>query len=77
MRAWVHTAAGLAHGGGFGAELDGAAQVLVPEGWFDTDGIELGAGDADRIEEALCDLALDDDTSECVEWGDGFEEIYA
>lgn len=60
-RGWVSVEPGLGMGGGFGAELDGEAQVRLPEGWFDVSDLALDATDPAHIAEVLCGLALEDD----------------
>jgi hypothetical protein len=56
----------------FGATLDGRVEVLLPEGWFDLEDVAETA-DVRRVGEALCDLANEDDSSQCVEVDDAAE----
>lgn len=43
------------------ATLDGGPSLLLPEGWLDVADVSLGDGDLQRIEDAICEAAFDDD----------------
>ena len=70
-----HVDHGPVHGGGWGGVLDGEPEAFVDGAWWALDALELAPRDRERIEEALCDEANDDDSSQCIEWGDGFYEV--
>lgn len=65
-RARVEVGPGLCHGG-WGAEIDGQVELLVGDAWTEVEELPLETRDVERIDEALCDVALADDSSECVE----------
>ena len=52
---------------GFGAILDGDADVMINGTWCPIDSVNLGEGDAGRIADALCETALEDDSDQCVD----------
>lgn len=58
---------GLGMGGGIGAELDGEPELFVGGTWIDAETLGIDAQDRERVEDALCDLALEDDSDACVE----------
>jgi len=60
VRGWVDLEGGRAF-------FDGEPQVRLAEGWFDVSDLDLAAGDRDRIEEGLSEVAFDDDRDACVE----------
>lgn len=64
VRAWVNVEPGLGMGGGWGAEIDGDVEVLLPEGWLPLEN-ESDERDVQSATEALCDLALSDDSDAC------------
>ena len=76
VRAYVECGWDVGHPNGFGARLDGDAEVRVGNAWVTADDVELGEGDLARIEEALCDAALNDDSDQCVD-EDDFARDYA
>lgn len=49
-----------------GATLDGDPDVRTDGDWWPVDAVNVGAGDRDRIEEALCEAAFTDDRDSCV-----------
>ncbi len=55
---------------GLNAELDGSPEALVDGGWVDTDNLDIALCDLERIEERLCEQALEDDADQCVDWGE-------
>lgn len=65
-RARVEVGPGLSHGG-WGAEIDGQVELLIGDVWTEMEDVPLETRDIERIDEALCDAALEDDSSECVE----------
>jgi hypothetical protein len=75
VRALIGT--GPLHGGGWGAVLDGDVEAFVDGEWWPLDSLTLDAGDADRCEEALCDLANEDDSGQGPEADDDGYERWA
>lgn len=67
VRAHVEVEPSRSHG--WSATIDGSIEVLVDGRWVDIDDAGLDAQDRERVEDVLCELALDDDTDQCVEWG--------
>ena len=63
VRAHVDAGYGLGMGGAYAAELDGGVDVLVDGVWLPIADLDLDARDVERLEEALCDLAMSDDGS--------------
>lgn len=61
VRGFVSVKPGLGMGGAWGAELDGDADIWIDRDWFPLDSVNLDEGDDERIEEALCNAALEDD----------------
>lgn len=68
VRGFVEVEPGLGMGGAIGAVLDGDPEILLGNDWWPLDSVNLDAGDAERISDALCDVALEDDADQCVEW---------
>jgi hypothetical protein len=60
VRSYVEVAPWLGVGGSWGARLDGDPDVMVEGEWCPLDSVNVGPRDRDRIEEALCDRALED-----------------
>lgn len=65
-------------GSGPYAELDGEPTIyLCPAGgvgdWWDLSQLALGDGDAQRIEDDLYEVALNDDSDQCQEYPDAAE----
>lgn len=54
-------------GGGWGGVLDSEPEALVDGAWWPLDALALDPRDRERVEEALCDEASNDDSSQCVE----------
>ena len=61
VRGFVTVEPGLGMGGAMGAELDGDPEVMISGTWCPIESVDLDDGDEDRIEEALCDKALEDE----------------
>lgn len=76
VRAFVLVEPGLGMGGSIGAALDGGIDVRTGNDWFPIDSVNVDAGDEGRATEALCDVALNDDSSECVD-ADDYERFCA
>jgi hypothetical protein len=76
VRAFVSVEPGLGMGGSWGAALDGSIDVRTGGDWFPIDSVDVGEGDAERAEDALCDAALSDDSEECIDHDD-FERFCA
>ena len=57
-----HFCRGFVEVGPFGATRDGDIDVMVNGTWWPLDSLNVDAGDEERIEEAICDLANEDDS---------------
>lgn len=61
VRAYVAVEAGIGIGGAHGAYLDCDPDLWIGhDAWCPIDSVALGAGDRERIEEALCEAALEE-----------------
>lgn len=61
VRGFVAVEPGLGVGGALGAVVDGEPVIYIGGDWWPLDSVNLDDGDAERIDEALCEAALDGD----------------
>ncbi len=61
------------HSHGWVAELDGDAEVLLDDTWVPVEDLETTPDMVERARQSLADLALDDDSDECI---DDREELF-
>ncbi len=59
VRGSVLVEPGLGMGGSIGAEIDGGVQLRIDRRWVDVEDVALDAQDVERIDEALCEAALE------------------
>ena len=64
----------LVEGAGTEAYVDGPIQVLIAGVWVDIDDVDTTHACRDHAEEALTNAALEDDSDQCVEHDDAWED---
>jgi hypothetical protein len=67
VRGFVLLEYGLGMGGSLGAQMDGDIEIMIGGEWCPVDSVNLDAGDEERSKDALCEVALEDDSHMCDE----------